>query len=395
MALSDRKITDSQISTNGVVSAPDELKGTIPENKAIFDKLIKEAVKVQLNGLIDDLIATTGAAQIGASAPARLTGANIQALINALNIKKVDKVDGKQLSTNDYDNTEKEAVAGKANAVDVLTKTNTTVYAPTADYHPATKKYIDQKIFDVGAVASVCGVSPGMGGDVPVTLKDVGGSNHNLLTNPWFTVNQRAVPGLFSTAGSYFVDCWKLVSGSVTVNADKTLTLNGTIQQTLENGIEGPFTASALCISGVASASYDNTTKVFTITSSGGNVKMAKLEPGNISTAANDQPANYGEQLKLCQRYYLPIANYARQRATLVISNIIHFSIPTPVTMRATPTITGTPVVQKLDNAPQTGFVFSVGTRAENCITIIATKDAHGLTDATLNPNDIAFSAEL
>lgn len=31
----------------------------------------------------------------------------------------------------------------KANTADVLTKTNTTVYTPTADYHPATKLYVD------------------------------------------------------------------------------------------------------------------------------------------------------------------------------------------------------------------------------------------------------------
>lgn len=35
------------------------------------------------------------------------------------------------------------AVSGKANISDVLTKTNTTSYTPTADYHPATKKYVD------------------------------------------------------------------------------------------------------------------------------------------------------------------------------------------------------------------------------------------------------------
>ena len=31
----------------------------------------------------------------------------------------------------------------KANVSDVLTKTNTTAFTPTADYQPATKKYVD------------------------------------------------------------------------------------------------------------------------------------------------------------------------------------------------------------------------------------------------------------
>lgn len=32
----------------------------------------------------------------------------------------------------------------KANVADVLSKTNTTSYTPTGDYHPATKKYVDE-----------------------------------------------------------------------------------------------------------------------------------------------------------------------------------------------------------------------------------------------------------
>lgn len=56
MALTDYKITDAQVSTKGVVSAPDKLTGTAQENKAVFDKLIREAVKNDLNGLIDALV---------------------------------------------------------------------------------------------------------------------------------------------------------------------------------------------------------------------------------------------------------------------------------------------------------------------------------------------------
>ena len=43
-------------------------------------------------------------------------------------------------------------VALKANTADVLTKTNTEVYTPTADYHPSTKKYVDDNLptVDVG-----------------------------------------------------------------------------------------------------------------------------------------------------------------------------------------------------------------------------------------------------
>ena len=38
------------------------------------------------------------------------------------------------------------ALGGKANAADVLTKTNTTAFTPTGDYQPATKKYVDDAV---------------------------------------------------------------------------------------------------------------------------------------------------------------------------------------------------------------------------------------------------------
>ncbi len=63
---------------------------------------------------------------------------------------KVDKVDGKGLSQNDYSDADKALVSGmpdalllKADKADVLEKTNSDAYTPTSDYHPATKKYVD------------------------------------------------------------------------------------------------------------------------------------------------------------------------------------------------------------------------------------------------------------
>ena len=61
------KITDTQMSAYGVVSAPDVLKGTAAENKALFDRLIRSVVAVQFNELVDKLTANTGAAEIGSS----------------------------------------------------------------------------------------------------------------------------------------------------------------------------------------------------------------------------------------------------------------------------------------------------------------------------------------
>ena len=55
MGLSDFKIKDSDISQKGVVAAPDKLTGTAAQNKAIFDRLIREVVKERFNGMVDAL----------------------------------------------------------------------------------------------------------------------------------------------------------------------------------------------------------------------------------------------------------------------------------------------------------------------------------------------------
>lgn len=55
MALIDNKITDNDVNVKGVVAAPDRMLGTADENKRVFDRLIREAVKGKLNQLIDNL----------------------------------------------------------------------------------------------------------------------------------------------------------------------------------------------------------------------------------------------------------------------------------------------------------------------------------------------------
>lgn len=61
------KITDGQLSTYGVIAAPDRLTGDANQNKLVFDRLIRSVVAVHFNALIDALTATTGAGEIGAS----------------------------------------------------------------------------------------------------------------------------------------------------------------------------------------------------------------------------------------------------------------------------------------------------------------------------------------
>lgn len=140
-----------------------------------------------------------------------------------------------------------------------------------------------------------------------------GVSNPNLLDNWYFgnPVNQRNVSGAIDAVG-YFLDRWKLVSGSVTIGSNG-ITLNGTIAQILETAVGTDVTASAMTTEGVVVASYDNNSKTISLTGTGQTFVAAKLELGSQQTLAH-QDANgnwvlneipdYGEQLARCQRFY-------------------------------------------------------------------------------------------
>lgn len=53
MSYDNFKIKESDISTLGVVAAPDRLTGTAQENKAVFDRLIKTVVAQKFNSFVD------------------------------------------------------------------------------------------------------------------------------------------------------------------------------------------------------------------------------------------------------------------------------------------------------------------------------------------------------
>ena len=130
--------------------------------------------------------------------------------------------------------------------------------------------------------------------------------NDNLLINPDFKINQRGKLGTIvpnknadgEDIHTYFVDRWGIDSGSVTINADGTLTLNGTMSQILENAVGANVTASV----SAGTAVYDDTTKTFTITGNGDVISWAKLEIGCAATAFI--PPDPATELMKCRRYY-------------------------------------------------------------------------------------------
>ena len=227
----------------------------------------------------------------------------------------------------------------------------------------------------------------------------------NLLRNWYFgrPVNQRGVSGTISTAG-YFLDGWKLVSGSVTIGADG-ITLNGTMAQVLEDAPAGTVTATVLTEEGVVPVGYDSTTKTFTVTAAGTKLIAAKLELGDVQTLARleggawelNQLPDYGAELARCQRYLVPLASDLVQ-AVIIGTGMIFFFVPLPVTMRATPTIVvdDFKVRSVMGGTDQTGFTFAVTAARANGVMISAAKASHGMTAAALNAGAVSLlSAEL
>lgn len=76
--MSFTKITDNDISTYGVQSAPNKLTGTAAQNKTVFDALIQQVVKVRFNALIDELIGAGAAAQLGVDTVTGITADTVQ-----------------------------------------------------------------------------------------------------------------------------------------------------------------------------------------------------------------------------------------------------------------------------------------------------------------------------
>lgn len=180
--------------------------------------------------------------------------------------------------------------------------------------------------------------------------------NRNLLDNWYFgnPVNQRDVSGTISSAG-YFLDRWKLVRGSVTINTDG-ITLNGTMQQVLETAPVGTVTASALTQAGVGDVvpTYDSARKTVTVTADGKKLVAVKLEMGSQQTLAHQADGawalseipDYGEELTKCMRYLqvlsTPYDTSGNGVAIGYANNTVDLWVPFPlaVPMRISPTPT-------------------------------------------------------
>nr|DAJ85011.1 MAG TPA: hypothetical protein [Caudoviricetes sp.] len=254
------------------------------------------------------------------------------------------------------------------------------------------------------------------------------GSNPNLLHNWDFRnpVNQR---GLLSYATEeYTIDRWALFgstgwSGTVTIDSGylqfDVTTANVYFFQKYEKFIPGTYTLSANIDGTIYSGAviWDGSTWVSTLLSNG--VKMTiesdgvyarttiifesngtfklyavKVEKGSVSTLANDPPADYGEQLALCQRYLVPIKKFDFFLARMQRPDDLDFMVPCPVPIRTTPTIVNPAFKIMAGNAVITNATFRVATEGHdlNQVRVRATKTAHGISElAVIEATDNVF----
>ena len=78
------KISSADLNSRGATTLPNQPKISASALKQEFDAPAKEVVAPKFNRLIDDLEATTAAADIGAVAPTGTTGATVQAVLNSV-----------------------------------------------------------------------------------------------------------------------------------------------------------------------------------------------------------------------------------------------------------------------------------------------------------------------
>lgn len=172
--------------------------------------------------------------------------------------------------------------------------------------------------------------------------------NPNLLINPDFKINQRGITGTFSETGKYFVDRWKLVSGTVTVNDDGSITLNGRIEQTFETPF--PFDDNAVMSASAGFSSMTTLTNAqgkttiigVSIDGKGDIISWAKLEYGKTATPfVAPEPAT---ELVKCQRYFQVVDLGQPIFAMGSGASIIRFGVTLPTALRANPTAEFIPI---------------------------------------------------
>lgn len=93
------KITNADLASRGATTLPNQPEISAQALKEEFDAPAKEVVAPKVNNLIDELEATTAAANLGAVAPTGISGNTIQLILNALSTA-VRTIQAQQIGAN-------------------------------------------------------------------------------------------------------------------------------------------------------------------------------------------------------------------------------------------------------------------------------------------------------
>lgn len=206
------------------------------------------------------------------------------------------------------------------------------------------------------------------------------GSNKQLFQNWYFpnAVNQRGVTSLTQNSTlKYFIDRWQVWDGTFAVTSNGlqvawngTSGYNARMRQRIEQKLFGETVTVSAVVDGVLyqaalvvpttadEASYGSTVNgiQFMVQNHGNEyfsagivinetaariVQSMKCEIGSVATLLQDAPPDYGEQLALCQRYFLRIPVASVFVGYWGSTTQARINIPLPVPMRIdTPTVT-------------------------------------------------------
>lgn len=268
-----------------------------------------------------------------------------------------------------------------------------------------------------------------------------GGSNRNLLLNPFFTVNQRGVTsGTEGNTDHYLMDQWvgsrcnySLGTSGLTFAWDGVTQTNGYFKQQIEGDFSAevgkPLTISAIVdgtlytntftlatsatdmaiVTGLVYSAYSDTTKNNNIIvrlkstdTTSHTIKAVKLELGSTSTLALDElPPDYTTELLKCQRYLKVYDSGAFFPGFANNSTSARIVVTFPVEMRATPTLTWTSSIRVVfaNSGGSDVTALTIGDGVRQSVNLIATTTGltagQGVNMKTYSGGQMIFSAEL
>lgn len=195
------KISDVDLKSRGATTLPNQPTISAQELKEEFDAPAKEIVAPKFNNLIDELEASTGAASLGAVAPTGFTGANIQALLNAL-ASAVKTIEAYQVGATPPPGTTGDNVQSIINEINTsITNIQADITDLNAKKHTHPNKAVIDKFSEVGGDPYYDGNPIGGGGSVTVDSElsptSTNPVQNKVITN---TLNSMGSPSDIATA---------------------------------------------------------------------------------------------------------------------------------------------------------------------------------------------------